>query len=109
MPHNQTNQIMKITSKLLMVNLEVPVQVGELKCMCEFQVCRNLNSRDEKDDIDFIDIHQISYMGIEIKGYDNWGKFIKFHKDMGIDWMTVIGNEAMKHKSDIIDLVNEYC
>jgi len=102
---------MKIESKLLMVNVHVPVQVGELKCICEYQVCRNLNSRDEdwqnRDDIDFMDITDISYMGIEIKGYDNWNKFKKFHMEMGIDWNQAIQGEAMKHKSDIIDLVTE--
>jgi hypothetical protein len=98
---------MKVTRKLLMVSVEVPVQVGELKCICEYQVCRNLNSRDEVDDIDYIDITDISYMGIEIKGYDNWNKFKKFHMEMGIDWNQAIEGEAMKHKSDIIDLVNE--
>ena len=98
---------MKITRKLLMVSVEVPVQVGELKCICEYQVCRDLNSRDEVDDIDFIDITDISYMGIEIKGYDNWNKFKKFHMEMGIDWNQAIEMTAMEFKSDIIDLVNE--
>ena len=98
---------MKITRKLLMVSVDVPVQVGELKCICEYQVCRNLGSRDEVDDIDFIDITDISYMGIEIKGYDNWNKFKKFHMEMGINWNEAIEKEVMKNNSDIIDFVNE--
>ena len=102
---------MKITNKLLMVNVELPVKVGELKCTAEFQVCRNLSSRDEdwqnEDDFDFIDITDISYMGIEIKGTDNWNKFYKFHMEMGINWNEAIEKEVMKHKSDIIDLINE--
>ena len=98
---------MKITQKSLMVNVHVPVQVGELKCICEYQVCRDLGSRDEVDDIDFIDIMDITYMGIKIEGYDDWNKFKKFHKEIGIDWNKAIESEAMKHKSDIIDLVNE--
>ena len=90
-----------------MVNVHVPVQVGELKCICEFQVCRNLNSRDEKDDIDYIDIMDISYMGVKIDGYDDWNKFKHFHMGMGINWGKAIEDEAMKSKQDIIDLVNE--
>ena len=98
---------MKITNKCLTVNLEVPVKVGGLECTVEFQVQRDLGSRDEVDHIAFIDITNISYLGVPIKGYDNWNKFKKFHMEYGIDWNQAIHGEAMKHKSDIIDLVNE--
>lgn len=102
---------MKIVGKLLMVTVQLQVKVGGLECTAEYQVCRDLNSRDEdwqnEDDIDFIDITDISYLGVPIKGYDNWNKFKKFHMEYGIDWNQAIDGEAMKHKSDIIDLVNE--
>ena len=98
---------MKITNKLLMVNVELPVKVGGLECTAEFQVCRNLGSQDEEDDFDFIDVTNISYLGVPIKGHDNWNKFYKFHMEMGINWNEAIENEAMKSKQDIIDLVNE--
>lgn len=98
---------MKVVNKSLMINIHVPVKVGELRCDAEFQVCRDLGSRGEVDDIDFLDIMNISYMGIEIKGYDAWNKFKKFHMEMGINWNEAIENEALKSKQDIIDLVNE--
>jgi len=102
---------MKIVNKLLMVSVQLPVKVGGLECIAEFQVCRDLNADPDdwqnSDDIDFIDITDISYLGVPIKGGDNWSKFRKFHKEFGIDWNQAIEGEAMKHKSDIIDLVNE--
>jgi|688.fasta_scaffold687361_2 hypothetical protein len=98
---------MKVTRKLLMVSVEVPVKVGGLECIAEYQVCRDLGSRDEVDDIDFIDITDISYLGVPIKGYDNWNKFKKFHMEYGIDWNQAIEGAALKQKQDIIDLVNE--
>ena len=98
---------MKITNKLLMVNVELPVKVVGVECTDEFQVCRNFNSQDEEDDFDFIDVTNISYLGVPIKGHDNWIKFYKFHMEFGIDWNQAIENEVMKKKSDIIDLINE--
>jgi len=97
---------MKITNKCLMVNLEIPVKVGGLECTVEFQVCRDLSSG-EADEIEFVDVTNISYLGVPIKGYDNWNRFQKFHMEYGIDWNQAIEGEAMKKKSDIIDLVNE--
>ena len=97
---------MKITNKLLMVNVELPVKVGGLECTAEFQVCRNLDS-DEADDFDFIDVTDISYLGVPIKGHDNWNRFYKFHMEFGIDWNQAIEGEVMKKKSDILDLINE--
>jgi hypothetical protein len=87
--------------------VHVPVKVGGLECTAEFQVTRDLGSRDEVDDIDFVDITNISYLGVPIKGYDNWNKFKKFHMEYGIDWNQAIEGAALKQKQDIIDLVNE--
>ena len=53
---------MKIIGKLLMVSVQLQVKVGGLECTAEYQVCRDLGSRDEVDDIDFIDITDISYL-----------------------------------------------
>ena len=97
---------MKITNKCLMVNLEIPVKVGGLECTVEFQVCRDLGT-DDIDEIEFEDITNISYLGVPIKGHDNWNRFQKFHMEYGIDWNQAIESEAMKEKKDIIDFVNE--
>ena len=102
---------MKIYSRLLMCNVHVPVKIGGLECTAEYQVCRDLDTPNEdwqaSDDFDFVDITNISYLGVPIKGYDNWNRFKKFHIEFGIDWNQAIEGEVMKKKSDIIDLVNE--
>jgi len=73
---------MKLQSKSFMLHLEEEVTIGELKATLVAQVM----GTKEGFDIEFIDTYDISYMGIEIKGYDNWNKFRKFHKEMGIDF-----------------------
>jgi predicted nuclease of restriction endonuclease-like (RecB) superfamily len=104
---------MKVTSKLLMVMVEVPVQVGELKCKAEMQVCRTLghleNANEGEDDIDFADISDITYMGIPIEGYANFKKFKQFHLEMGIDWNLAIRNKLEEMQDEITELVNASC
>jgi hypothetical protein len=104
---------MKITSKLLMVMVEVPVQLGELKCKAQMQVCRTLghleNANEGEDDIDFADISDITYMGIPIEGYANFKKFKQFHLEMGIDWNLAIRNKLEEMQDEITELVNASC
>ncbi len=70
---------MKVTSKLLMLMVEVPIEMGELKCTAQMQVCRHLGQpqthNEMEDEIEFADISDITYMGIPIEGYNNWRKF----------------------------------
>ena len=73
---------MKLTSKSFMLILEETISVGELKVTVEAQVMGTKNSFD----VEWLDTTDISYMGIEISGYDNWKKFRQFHKEMGIDF-----------------------
>jgi hypothetical protein len=101
---------MKVTQTLLMVMVEVPVQVGELKCKAQMQVCRTLghleNVNEGEDDIEFADISDITYMGIPIEGYNNWRKFKQFHLEMGIDWDKALAQKIEEMKNDIIEEVN---
>ena len=73
---------MKLVSKSFMLMLTEDVQVGELKATLVAQVM----GTKEGFDIEFTDQYDISYMGIEISGWQNWKKFRDFHKDMGIDY-----------------------
>ena len=73
---------MKLTSKSFMLTLEETVTVGELKVTVEAQV---MGTKDSFD-VEWLDTTDISYMGIEIGGYQNWRKFREFHKEMGIDF-----------------------
>jgi hypothetical protein len=97
---------MKVTQKLLMVNVEFPIQVGDLKCNIQVHVCRDLDKEEKEDGIDFVDIDEITYRGIPIEGYDSWKKFKKFHLEMGINWDEIIFQEIEKMKVDIIEEVN---
>jgi len=96
---------MKVTSKLLMLMVEVPIEMGELKCTAQMQVCRVLGKLGE-DEIEFADINEISYMGIPIEGYSNWRKFKQFHLEMGIDWDKALTQKIEEMTEDIIKEVN---
>ena len=73
---------MKLISKSFMLHLEETITIGELKTTLLAQVM----GTKEAFDIEYADNYDTSYMGIEIKGYDNWKKFRAFHKEMGIDF-----------------------
>jgi hypothetical protein len=73
---------MKLQSKSFMLHLTEDITIGELKMTLVAQVM----GTKEGFDIEFIDSYDISYMGIEVKGWQNWKKFRDFHKEMGIDY-----------------------
>ena len=77
---------MKLTAKSFMLNLEETITVGELNANLVAQVM----GTKEGFDIEFMDIIDITYMGIEINGWQNWKKFREFHKEMGIDFQAHI-------------------
>jgi hypothetical protein len=83
--------MLKIESKSLNLVVKYPIQFGELKVVTETMVWVHKNTDGtNRYDADFIDISDITYMGIPIHGYENWKKFKKFHLDMGIDYMAHI-------------------
>jgi len=73
---------MKLQSKSFMLMLTEEVTIGELKLTL---VAQAMGTK-EGFDIEFVDHYDITYMGIEIKGWQNWKKFREFHKEMGIDY-----------------------
>ena len=77
---------MKLTAKSFMLNLEETITVGELKA----NLVAGVMGDKDAFDIEFIDICDITYMGIPIEGYCNWKKFREFHKEMGIDFQAHI-------------------
>ena len=101
---------MKVTSKLLMLMVEVQIEMGELKCNAQMQVCRHLGQvethNEMEDEIEFADISDITYMGIPIQGYNNWKKFKQFHLEMGIDWDKALAQKIAEMTNDIIEEVN---
>lgn len=99
---------MKITNQLLMVMVEMPIQVGELKCMVEAQICKNLSEecKDEELEIEMADITEVTYMGVPIQGYANFKKFKDFHLEMGIDWNHAIVKKLEEMQGEITKLIN---
>ena len=88
---------LKITSKLLQVNVDFPIEVGQLKITATAQLYIYKNGNGIKQcDIDFIDKRDTTYMGISISGYENYIKFRDFHKEMGIDFQKLIDEEFDK-------------
>jgi len=77
---------MKLTAKSFMLNLEETITIGELKA----NLVAGVMGTKDSFDIEFMDLDEITYMGIPINGYGNWKKFREFHKEMGIDFQAHI-------------------
>jgi hypothetical protein len=101
----------KLTSKRLYLEYEFPVQIGELKATLLATVLINNhdNNSDRTYDCDFIDVNDISYMGIAIDGYENWRNFKTFHRSMGIDFDIALDKAFAKvmTKAKLDKLVKE--
>lgn len=100
----------KLTSKRLYLEYEFPVQVGELKATLLATVMVNKHDDGTRTwDCDFIDVNEISYMGVAIDGYENWRKFKAFHNSMGIDFDIALDKEFAKvmTKAKIDKMVKE--
>jgi len=88
---------MKITHKSLMITFEHNVTLGDITATLVAQAwVDSANPKSDTFDLDFIDIINIKYKGIEIEGYDNWRKFKKVHMDIGIDLDKLLDNEFEK-------------
>jgi len=87
----------ELTHKSMQLNYQFPVQVGELKATLTAGVWVYHKEKEENTyDCEFLDINEITYMGMEIKGYENLTKFKKFHKEMGIDFDFELNKEFEK-------------
>jgi hypothetical protein len=77
----------KVSSVWVRVAVEVPIEVGSLSC----NVIAGLNSDLVSGvDIDWDDIDDIKFDGIEVS---DWKKLREFYKGMGIDIMGVLSNK----------------
>ena len=87
----------ELMHKSMQLNYQFDVQVGELKAKLTACVWVYRKEKEENTyDCEFLDINEITYMGIEIKGYENLSKFKKFHKEMGIDFDLALNVEFEK-------------
>lgn len=88
---------LKITTKVLRVNVDFPIEVGQLKTTATAQLYIYHNKDGSKRcDVDFMDQRDTTYMGISIEGYENYRKFRDFHKEMGIDFDDLLDKEFDK-------------
>ena len=99
-----------LTHKSMCLNYEFDVRIGELKATLVAGVWVYPKKEGGNSyDCEFQDTTNISYMGMEIKGYDNWKKFRDFHGEMGINFTELLDKEFEKvmTKDKLDKLVNE--
>jgi hypothetical protein len=85
----------KVTQKTLLVNLEFPIEVGQVKltAVCQAFISLSKETGELEGDFDFMDYNDITYMGMPIDGYKGMSKLKEFHQDLGIDLEKLIYNE----------------
>ena len=105
---------MKVTSKLVMLNVEHQIVVGNdaITATVIHQICLSKGEEGEiVADVDFIDITNIEFLGIKINdGYTEFRKFKSQMNEMGIDVDALIDEECVGliTTGDIQKLKNEY-
>ena len=92
----------KVTSKTLMVNLEFPIEVGQVKlnAVCQAFIHRDRESGELEGDFEFIDYNDITYMGMPIENYDGMKKLKAFHSELGINLDSLLNGEFDKIMTD---------
>jgi len=105
---------MKVTSKLMMLNVEHQIAVGNdaITATVIHQICLSKGEEDEINvDIDLMDITDIEFLGIKIDdGYKEFQKFKSQMNEMGVDVDALIDEECVGliTTGDIQKLKNEY-
>jgi hypothetical protein len=81
---NKNMNSIKLESKLEFFNLSAPVEIGPLKVNLIAQV---IVVKGKIDCIEFMDIENQTYMGMEIS---DWRKFVDMNKEWGINYNKVL-------------------
>jgi len=92
----------KITNKMMMVNFEFPITVGQVKldAIGQAYVYRDLQSGLMAGDFEFMDQENETYMDMPIKGNEAWKKLKTFHIEFGVDLQKLINDEFDKVVSE---------
>ena len=95
------NQV-KITNKMMMVNFEFPITVGQVKldAIGQAYVYASDKSGQIAADFEFMDQDNETYMDMPIKGYGSWKKLKEFHSEFGVDLQKLVGEEFDKVVND---------
>jgi len=105
---------MKVTSKLMMLNVEHQIAVGNdaITATVIHQVCLSEGKNGEVvADVDFVDIENIEFLGIKIdNGYTEFQKFKTQMNEMGVNVDALIDEECVGliTTGGIQKLKNEY-
>jgi len=91
------NQV-KITNKMMMVNFQFPIVVGQVKldAIGQAYVSKHSETGLIIADFEFMDQENETYMDMPIKGYDAWKKLKEFHLEFGVDLQKLIADEFDK-------------
>jgi hypothetical protein len=92
----------KVTSKTLMVNLEFPIEVGQVKldAVCQAFIYKDKESNEFTGDFEFADQLNETYMGMPIDGFKAWTKLKEHHLEFGINLQKLINDEFDKVITD---------
>ena len=95
------NQV-TITNKMMMVNFQFPITVGQVKldAIGQAYVYASDKSGQIAADFEFMDQDNETYMDMPIKGYEAWRKLKEFHAEFGVDLQKLIGDEFDKVVTD---------
>jgi N-formylglutamate amidohydrolase len=97
---------MRITNKVLTLNIEYNVQVGhngaiEATLGYTAFIFRNEKTQKMECDLDFSDVTNVKFMGMSIEeGYKGYGKFKTHMLEMGIDVCKIFDEKAKQLITD---------
>ena len=91
------NQV-KITAKMMTVNFQFPIVVGQVKldAIGQAYVYASDSTGKIAGDFEFMDQENETYMDMPIKGYNAWKKLREFHTEFGVDLQKLIHDEFDK-------------
>jgi hypothetical protein len=89
---------MKVTGQILFINVKNDIVCGDgsFKATVEHQVIVS----ELGADVEFVDIHNITFMGLPIEGYKAYNQFIDKMSDMGIDIENMVDDACVGLISD---------
>lgn len=83
---------LKITHASLQINFLIPIEVGSVKLDAVIGAFVYRNSVD----FDYQDDENITYMGLPVKGYQEWKKLREHLREFGIDIDKLLKDEVDK-------------
>ena len=98
---------MKIRSKLIMLNINVPVKVGQVTADAEVLI----HIFEQKDgslgrDVDVTDFNNVTYLGASVGGYQAYQKLREHHTEFGVDLNDLLDKEVLKILTDkVVDQI----